>query len=1067
MRKTSTNKSGFSLHSRRLTILLAFLLVVVFNIQAQEKVVTGVVKSGEDSELLPGVTVLEKGTTNGTITDLDGKFQLRVGEDAVLSISFVGFRTQEIVVGNQSSINVVLDIDVSTLEEVVVVGYGTMRKMDMTSAHTSIGAKEISQTVNTTLEQAIQGRSPGVYITQNTGAPGGGLSVNIRGVNSINGTNEPLYVVDGVQIQGEASPDGTNPLANLNPSDIESIEILKGPSATAIYGSRATNGVVMITTKRGASGEMQISYGYQYSLQTAPQPLEVMNMRQYAQMENEYKERAGGTVREEFLDPSILGEGTNWQDELFSSAPWQKHQVSLSGGGDKTRYYISGEYLDQEGVALGSGFDRYSMRLNLDSKPREWLSLSGNFNFAQTDERISTTQSNVITTAIQLAPHIPVRNIDGSYGGGTVTQENSSEQFSPPNPIGIASITINDETRRQFLGGFTVSMDIIEGLVFRSSLNGNFGFSNSTYFLPTYKFGYQENVEAILNNNHNLNTYWNWNQTIQYTKVFGGNDARHTLTAMATHEAQESTWKNLFAERRGFQTNDVIDLNAGDESLDDTGGGQGDWAMESYLGRINYNFADRYIVQANIRADGSVNFGSQNKWGVFPSVSGAWRVSAEPFFNVPFFSDLKLRYETGLTGSQGSGGAIYGTLAASPSEWGTSFRPNRYPNPNYGWEETLTNNFGLNIGLLNDRVQIEADYYIKSTDNLILVNQLPWYMGTQGQGNIQAPTVNIGSLENRGWEFTLSTVNIAKGSFQWTTALNISHFKAELTSLTAASSHLDKINWWMNDWTQRSVVGESPWLFYGYIEEGIFQSIEELENSALPADNNGNEYPIAENSIWVGDVKYRDVNGDGVITGEDQTFIGNPWPKLFAGFTNNFSYKGITLNVLITGTYGNEVYNYLRNQNTNPNNINLGRNLFIDAFDYAKVEYPVDDVAEQQPFLSNPDTKVARISGGNNNNNFERHTDKYVEDGSYIRLKNITLSYALPANIIQTLRYIRGARVGFSAQNVYTLTNYSGYDPEVGSYVGPNASVSNAAIGVDYGRYPITPIYSINVGIDF
>jgi TonB-dependent starch-binding outer membrane protein SusC len=1036
--------------------LLLFLLAYA-TAYAQERIVTGVVKDSRGVGM-PGVNVIKKGTAQGTSTDADGKFSISTSENEILVVSFIGYATQEFPVGNQTTIEVTMEEDVRSLQEVVVVGYGEMRKGDVTAAQTSISSKDISRTLNTTIEQAIQGRAPGVYVTQNTGAPGGGISVNIRGINSISGSNEPLYVVDGVQIQGSISPSGSNALASLNPADIESMEILQGPSATAIYGSRATNGVVLITTKRGKSGEVKISYGYSYSLQTEPEKLDIMNLRQYAQMENEYKAIAGGNVREDFLDPSILGEGTDWQEELFKSAAMQKHQLSLSGGGDKTTFYLSGEQMDQEGVALGSGFDRSSVRLNLDNKTRDWLSLGGNFNYSQTDERISSTQSNLIVNAIQLAPHIPVRNLDGTFGGGNITNS-SAEQFSPPNPIGLAKLTTNELTRRRLLGGLNATVKIIEGLEVRTNFNTDIGFTNTTYYLPTYKFGYQENTVAKLNNYHNVNTYWGWSQSIQYVKQFG----KHRLNAMFTHEAQESTWKNLFAERSGFATNEVLDIEAGDENLDDTGGGQGDWAMESYLGRLNYNYEDRYIVTAAFRADGSINFGPENKWGYFPSVSAAWRISEEPFFTAPFISDLRLRLETGLTGNQGGSGAIYGTLRAGPSEWGTSFLPSRYPNPDFQWEETKTDNIGLNVGLFDNKIQFEADYFIKKTDNLILGSSLPWYMGTVGNGGIASPTVNIGSLENTGWSFTINTVNLNTSGIKWETNFNLSHFKTKIKSLTSSSSQIDKINWWMKNWTQRSVVGEAPWLFYGYIEEGIFQSVEELENSALPADNNGEEFPIAENSIWVGDVKYRDIDGDGIITGADQTFIGNPWPKWFAGMTNNVSYKGFDLSILITATYGNDVYNYIRNENSNPNNINLGRNMFLTAFDYARIND--DDPAN--PILENPETNVARMSGGNKNNNFDRHTDKFVEDGSYVRVKNISLSYNLPASLFAGQKIVKAARVGLSAQNVFTITGYSGYDPEVGSYVGPNASTANAAVGVDYGRYPITPVYTVNVGIDF
>ncbi|MCC9137593.1 SusC/RagA family TonB-linked outer membrane protein [Pontibacter silvestris] len=1046
-----------------LMLLAILLLQGVCSFAQSTQPINGRVVSSENNQGLPGVSIGVKGTANGAITDAEGNFTLQAASDAVLVVSYIGFTAQEVPVRGRSNITVSLTPDQKVLDEVVVTGYGELRRSDITGAQTTIGAEQIEKTVNTTIEQAIQGRAAGVYVTQNTGAPGGGISVNIRGVNSINGSNEPLYVIDGVQIEGSNSATGSNPLATLNPSDIESMEVLQGPSATAVYGSRGTNGVVLITTKRGKAGETRINYSFMYSLQMPPNELEVMNLRQYAQMDNEYKSIAGGTVREEFLDPSILGEGTNWQDELFKSAPMQKHQLSVSGGSEKTTYYLSGEYLDQEGIAIGSGFDRYSVRLNLDSKVKKWLTINGNFNYAQTNEQLSTTQSNIISTAIQLPPHIPVRNINGSYGGGTVTSDNTAEQFTPPNPIGLANITTNDLTRRQVLGGIKLGFHIIEGLDFNTSLNGNVNYSNSTYFLPTYQFGYQRNETATLNNTNGINTYLNWNQMLQYQKQFG----KHSLNVMASHESQESTWKNLYGERRGFQTNDILDLNAGDVLTSVANGGQGDWAMESYLGRVNYNYGDRYILQAAFRADGSVNFGPENRWGYFPSVSAAWRLSEEDFFNVTFVSDLRLRYEIGLTGSQGQGGAIYGTLSPGPTPWGTGFLPNRYPNPEYQWEETKTNNVGINLGLFENRVQIEADYYIKDTDNLILQSTLPWYMGTNGSGSIAPPTVNVGSLQNKGWSITLNTINIDNGSFTWGSNFNISHFKTELTALTSENSLLNRTTREWNEWTQRSIVGQAPWLFYGYIEEGIFQSVEELQESALPADNNGNEYAIAENSIWVGDVKYKDVNGDGIINGDDQTFIGNPWPKYYAGFTNNFSYKGFDLSVLITSTIGNDIYNYLRRENTNPNNINLGRNLFVDAFNYADVAYRDDDPDHLDPYLTNPGTNVARMSGGNKNSNFERHTDKFVEDGSFVRLKNITLSYNLSPSMLSKLRYIKGARIGVSAQNVATITGYSGYDPEVGSHVGGLENPNSAAIGVDYGRYPLTPVYSVNIGIDF
>jgi TonB-linked SusC/RagA family outer membrane protein len=1042
------------------------LLMITFTAYGQKHVVSGTITDADNAPM-PGVNVLVKGTTIGSSTDGDGNYSIEAGENDVLVISFIGYSSQEIRIGNQTNINVKMAEDVATLQEVVVVGYGEMRRSDLTTAQTSISSKEIARTLNTTIEQAIQGRSAGVYVTQNTGAPGGGISVNIRGINSLRGSNEPLYVVDGVQIQGSTSAAGDNPLSSLNPGDIESIEILQGPSATAIYGSRATNGVVLIVTKRGKAGDMKISYGVSYSIQTAPKPIDVMNLRQYAQMENEYKAIAGGDVREDFLDPSILGGGTNWQNELFKSAAMQKHQLSVSGGGDKTTYYLSGERMIQDGVALGSGFDRTSVRLNLDTKPRDWFTLGATLNYSQTNDQLASNNldgSNLIVNSIRLGPQIPVRNLDGTYGGGNPA--NNAEQFAPANPVAIANISTNELTNRKLLGGLSAGIKIIDGLEIRTNFNTNIGFSNSTYFLPTYSFGWQENNSAFLENNHNLNTWWAWSQTLQYTKQLG----KHHINAMATHEAQEYTWKNLKGTRTGFVTNEIIDLNAGDD-VAGSGGGQSLGTMESFLGRLNYNYGDRYIITAAFRADGSANFGPGKRWGYFPSISGAWRISEEEFFNADFVSDLRLRVETGLTGNQGNNGPIYGKFAAAlPTEWGSGFRPENYQNPNYQWEETKTDNIGLTFGLFNNRIQLDADYYVKKTDNLILQAELPWFMGTRGDASVSAPILNVGTLENKGWGVSVNTINVNSNGFKWESNFNISAFKAEVTKLTTGSNHFTREapDWFLTNFAQRSQVGAAPWQFFGYIEEGIFQSQEEVEGSARPIDNSGNLRPVNEDNIWVGDVKYRDVSGpdgvpDGKITADDRTLIGNPYPKWFGGFTNTFSYKGFDVSILITASYGNQIYNYLRYQNNTPNNINLGQNMFTEALDYAKVA--TDDAGK--PYLLNPGTTVNRISTSSVNGNYDRLTDKYVEDGSYMRVKNVSIGYNLPSSLISKQKVVKNVRVVMSMQNVFTITNYSGFDPEIGSYVGPNADQARGFVGIDYGRYPLTPVYSFNLEVGF
>ncbi len=1044
-----------------------FLLMGTVSAFAQKQILSG--KITDNTKLaMPGVNVILKGTTIGTTTDADGSFSLEANSSDVLVISFIGYKTQKIAVGNKTRLDLSLEEDVATLSEVVVVGYVEMKRTDLSSAQTSISDKELKTTLNTTLEQAIQGRSAGVYVTQNSGQPGGGMSVNIRGVNTLNGANEPLYVVDGIQIQQNNSvsygaQSSSNPLAGLNPTDIEDIQVLQGPSATAQYGSRATNGVVIITTKRGKSGQVKISYDYQVSAQTKPKSLDVLNLQQYAQMSNDFHDRLGGQKNPSFLDPTLLGKGTNWQNELFQVAPMTKHQLSLSGG-DKTTYYLSSEYLKQGGVAIGSGFDRYSIRLNIDNKPKDWATIGVNINFNQTKEKLTATQENTIVNALQISPQVPVKNLDGSWGGAD--EINGANRYSPVNPVAIANLTTNNNTRNQFLAGLNIGIKIIDGLSISTSLNTNLGFSSSDYFTPKYKFGtFNENPNAKSTTGAGTNTYWNWNQRIDYTKKLG----KHSISALFLHEAQESTWKNLTGTRTGYLNNDVIDLNAGDLSTAESSGGRGEWAMESYLLSSDYNFDNRYILRASVRRDGSANFGANNKWGTFPALSAAWRISQESFFNVPFINDLKLRLETGITGNQGGGGGVYSRLANGATSWGSGFLVEKYPNPNLGWEETKTNNIGLNVGMFNSRVQIEVDYYIKNTDNLIMDSPQPGYLGTTGTGAVGNPTLNIGSLENKGWGVTINTVNVDRNGFKWASNVNLSSFKTKITKLNTDAANISRKSWWLDNWIQQAVVGQAPWQFLGYQEDGLFKSIEEINSSALPKNSAGTgELPVEEeNGVWVGDAKFKDISGpngqpDGLIDQNDQTFIGNPWPKLFAGFTNTFSYKGFDLSVLITGTYGNDVYNNLARVNTNPNNINVSRNLMVDVLNFARVTTDAQGI----PSLANPDTKVARLSYGPNGN-YLRHTSRWVEDGSYMRVKNVTLSYNIPHAFLTRQNIVKSLRVSVSGQNLYTLTHYKGYDPEVGAYVGRDVDANNQPIGLDYGRYPLTAVYSFGINATF
>lgn len=1062
-------------NARALLLVVCALLGLV--LYAQEiKRVSGVVNDAS-GQPLSNATVQVKGTSVFTTTNDKGLFGIEVPQGRnTLLVSYVGMPTKEVLISGEALQVITLSGSSGTLSDVVVIGYGTARKSNLTHAQTGVNARDIEKTVNTTFEQALQGRAAGVYVTQNSGQPGGALSVNIRGISSL-GRTQPLFVIDGVQIQADqdvtyGNNSSANPLAGLNPSDIEDMQILQGPSATAIYGSRGTNGVVLITTKRGRAGDFKINYAYQHNIQTRPDKLDVMNLSQYAQMVNEYQTAMGTpqNVPEHFLDPSILGAGTDWQQELFRNAPMGKHQLSLSGGTQANTYYMSTEYMDQKGVAEGSGFKRLGFRLNLDNKPRKWLTIGTTLNYNQTNEILTATNYSasdpIIANAIRLTPQIPVKNIDGSWGGSD--EENGAGQFAPVNPMAIASLVSNTNKRRQFMGGINLAVNPVQGLTIRTSFNGNVGNGASSYYMPTYEIGLYHRQEVnSLTELANSSWYWNWNQTIEYSK----NYRKHSFGIMATHEAQESFWKNLSGTRTGFLTNDIFDLNAGDPLSATNGGGAGPWAMESYLGRFNYNFDNRYLLTATFRRDGSPNFGPDKRWGNFPSVSAAWRINKENFFRSEWISDLKLRLETGLTGNQGSGSGIYAQMSTGATPWGTGFMPSTFTNPALQWEETNTNNIGLNLGFWKNRFTVEADYYVKNTDNLILEASLPFYLGiNDATGAVRPPLVNTGSLKTKGWNLTFNANLASKTDFKWDANLNLSRFQSVVTGLNSETASIDRTSMfffgWTIPWTQRATVGQQPWLFRGYIYDGLYQSVEDINNSAVPVDGNGNRRPAANSAdgIWVGDVKYRDMNGDGKITEADMTSIGNPWPKLSGGLTNTFSYKNIELSILFTGVYGNDVYNAIRHLSLDPNNVNLSRNFLTEAFGYARLE---GDAAN--PRIANPSTSIPRMTnnGPATENNQSRISSRFVEDGSYLRLKNVSLAYSIPERLLSHTQVIKSLRLGFGVQNLLTFTKYSGYDPEIGAYTGAGVTSLNQAIGLDFGRYPLTRMYNFSVSVNF
>lgn len=1044
----------------RITLVLLLLGTVVANLGAtpfQDRTVTGIVLSGTDGEPLIGVSVqVKERPSQGTITDLDGKYSIQAGTTETLIFSYIGFETQAIK-ANKTILNVELKEDSKILDEVVVVGYGTMKRSDLTGSVVSVGEDEIKQSAITSLDQALQGRAAGVSVTQNSGTPGGGISVSIRGINSLNG-NEPLYVIDGVAISGNNNTN-SSVLSSINPSDIVSMEILKDASATAIYGSRASNGVVLITTRQGKAGKTRISYEGYYGLQQLPKQLDVMNLREYAEFMNVRSAIIGYDERQEFADPSLLGEGTDWQSEIFQNASMHNHQINISGGSDNVKFSISGGYLKQEGIAIGSDFERFSARVNLDNKITKWLTTGLRASVAKTTQKNTIDSGNIIQTAIQQLPDTPARNPDGSWGAQA--ENIYGTYFS--NPVAEAMMRENYNKGMQMYIDFFADVNIWKGLVFRAEYAGNYYYNNTYEYTPSYDYGqYVQSSKGSRGASNGSN--WTLKTYLTYNGTFG----KHNVSAMIGHEAQENSWENLSGSRDNYLFNTIHELNIGDASTAKNSSGRGSSAIESYYGRINYGYDDRYLATFTLRGDGSSSFGPANRWGVFPSVALAWKINNEKFLkDVKWLNNLKLRLGWGLVGNQSADSYAYGvTMASAATVWGTGFYGGNYPNDKLKWEETKAYNAGLDLNLFNNRVEFIFDTYFKNTDNLLMRASLPTYIS----GVIQAPWVNAGAMQNRGAEFTLNTVNISTKDFEWRSGLTISFNKNKITKLYRATSGMSGT---IDGQTLTySVVGQSVGQYYGYNVIGMFMDESDFYrkdgDGNFLLDKNGSRIPvalpedqhIAEDEVWVGDYIYEDVNDDGVIDEKDRVFLGNPEPKFSYGFNNTFTYKGFDLNIFINGVYGNKLVNLFRQDFTDPVQIS---NHLSETKDFARVELIDPDGPNEiwNVHVSNAKTaKVQRISNRDGNDN-TRMSNRFVEDGSYLRIKNISLGYTFPQKWIHKWK-IENLRIYMNVQNAFTFTKYKGYDPEVGSY---NYNV--LLRGVDYARYPSQRIYTFGLNLSF
>lgn len=1023
----------------------------------QNNPVTGVVTSQSDGEPMIGVSIKIKGTNTGTITDFDGNYSIKASDGQTLIFSYIGYKEVEVTV-NKKVMNITLKEDSKQLDEVVVVGYGTMKRSDLTGSVVSVSGDELKKTVVTSLDQALQGRAAGVQVTQNSGAPGGGISVAIRGINSLNG-NEPLYIVDGVAIMGD-SKSNTSALSSINPSDIVSMEILKDASATAIYGSRASNGVVLITTRQGKAGKTKVSYEGYFALQQLPKKLNTLSLPEYAVYQNLRAETIGFGAREEFKDPSLLGPGTDWQNEIFRTAPMHNHQVNITGGSDNMKYSLSGGYLNQEGIVFGSDFERFSLRINLDNNINKWLTAGLRASVARIEQTNRVDGTGAISNALNQLPEVPARNPDGSFG---MQSENMYGTYFQ-NPL--SSLVENENYTRgtQVYVNFFADVKLWKGLTFRAEYATNYNYDNSYQFTPSYDYEYFKQQSSSRRSASNGS---NWTLKTYFT--YDTNLGKHNLSAMAGHEAQENKYESLSGSRTNFLFNSVHELDAGDATTAKAGSSRGSSAIESYFGRFNYNYGDRYFLTATLRADGSSSFARESRWGWFPSMALAWKINNEAFLkNVECINSLKLRLGWGVVGNQWAGSYAYGvTMASAASIWGNGFYASNYPNRALQWEETNSYNIGIDLTLFNNRIEFIADAYYKKTNNLLMQASLPDYVSSL----ISAPWVNAGAMTNKGVEFTLNTHNIQTRDFSWSSGITLSINRNEVTKLYAESSAISGIH--DSETLTYTIVGKPVSQFYGYNVIGIFNEESDFYKKGSDGnfllDESGNpmlvaipkDQAIGKSGIWVGDYIYEDRNNDGVIDEKDRTFLGNPAPKFTFGFNNSFSYKGVDLNIFLNGSVGNKAINLIRRTFTNPMR---NSNLLKEATNIALIamrDPNVGDDVLSNVYISNADqAQVQRVTTSSANDN-NRISNRFVEDASYLRVKNISLGYTFPQKWMQRLQ-IDNLRLYVNIQNLWTITNYKGYDPEIGAL---NYNV--LLRGIDDARYPSQRIYTFGLNFNF
>jgi TonB-linked SusC/RagA family outer membrane protein len=996
--------------------------------QANEVSIAGRVTDSQSGEGLPGVSVVIKGTSTGATTDANGNYKLNAPDLKVtLVLSYVGYLKQEVAVDGRSKVDVKLELDTKTLSEVVVVGYGNQERRDVTGAVAMVNAKNIKDLPLTSADQKLAGQVAGVQVNQVTGAPGGGVVIRVRGSGSIGAGDDPLYVIDGFPVTNGYSK-YSNPLSTLNPDDIESITVLKDAASTSIYGSRGANGVILISTKKAKSGISNIDFNFYTGVQTVPEntKIKMMTAEELANFRIESRQDAAAfagkpfdpaTIPADYANPASLGRGTDWFDELTHVAPLQSYNLTITKGTENLRSLISAGYFSQEGVVRNSNFERYSMRVNVEGNPRKNILVGVNLNPSFVNRKIGDSEGHfntaILTQGALSSPLTPVRQADGSLTK-IVT---STDLFANANPLSVLTETKNTQSSVRLLGNAFVTLTLAKGLTFKSTFNIDWNSGKGDYFKPSYVGTFRSPPPLNSNGSTSSSKFLNWlnENTINYDKSIG----KHRISALAGYTIQTERSEGFTVNGSLYPDDVVQTINAA--TVVTTSAYVEVWKLLSTLARVNYAYADKYLVSATVRRDGSSRFGPNNRYAVFPSVSAGWRISEEDFFSKNgVISDLKVRASYGLAGNNSIGNYTYiPTITADNYVFGgalsSGFKLNSLANADLGWESSRQLDLGFDAELLNGRIFFSTELYRRFTENMLQSVDIPIVSG------FSSAITNIGNVRNQGLEFTINSKNTT-GALKWDTDFNLAFNRNKVIDLGNKTRILSGA-----ETTNITTVGMPMGQFYGYVFQGIFQSQAELDASPKQAGQ------------VVGSVKYADVNGDGKIDANDKTSMGSPYAKFIWGLTNRFSYRNFDLSVLINGSHGAKVLDLYKRFTTN-----------IDGVFNVEAE-----VKDRWRSTANPGN--GRIPTTVANTALSREINSlWVNDASFVAVRNITLGYRFKTP------WTNNVRVYATAQNALLFSPYKNGWPEV------NVNGNNSlAPGVNYTGYPVSASYNIGANIQF